>query len=66
MPLTLLVLAAGKDSRFDGLKQIDGQERVKVWRTPDAWFGVTYREDWDRVKESIRRLVFQGDYPQKL
>jgi NDP-sugar pyrophosphorylase family protein len=44
----------------------DGQEQVKVLRTPDAWFGITYREDSPRVTESIRRLAAQGDYPQKL
>jgi NDP-sugar pyrophosphorylase family protein len=44
----------------------DGQERVKVLRTPDSWFGITYREDSARVTESIRRLAAQGEYPKKL
>jgi hypothetical protein len=43
-----------------------GQERLKVLRTPDSWFGITYREDRPRVIENIRRLVGQGDYPDKL
>jgi UTP-glucose-1-phosphate uridylyltransferase len=43
-----------------------GQARVKVLRTPDSWFGVTYREDRPRVIESIRRLIAAGDYPEKL
>jgi NDP-sugar pyrophosphorylase family protein len=43
-----------------------GLERVKVLRTPDAWFGITYREDRDRVVASIRRLIERGDYPVKL
>jgi len=30
------------------------QARVKVLRTNDSWFGVTYREDRPRVVESIR------------
>jgi hypothetical protein len=43
-----------------------GQERLKVLRTPDSWFGITYREDRPRVIENVRRLIGQGDYPDKL
>ena len=43
-----------------------GVARVKVQRTTDAWFGVTYREDRPRVIEGIRKLVAQGKYPEKL
>jgi UTP-glucose-1-phosphate uridylyltransferase len=43
-----------------------GRERLKVLRTPDSWFGITYREDRPRVLENIRRLTGQGDYPEKL
>jgi hypothetical protein len=43
-----------------------GQTRVKILRTTDAWFGVTYREDRPRVVESIRQLVTDGVYPEKL
>jgi UTP-glucose-1-phosphate uridylyltransferase len=43
-----------------------GEARVKVLRTPDAWFGVTYREDHPRVVESIRALVRAGAYPERL
>lgn len=43
-----------------------GAARLKVLRTPDSWFGVTYREDRPRVVESIRRLVAQGEYPERL
>ena len=31
-----------------------GKARVKVLRSSDSWFGVTYREDRPRVVESIR------------
>jgi UTP-glucose-1-phosphate uridylyltransferase len=44
----------------------DGQARVKVLRTRDAWFGVTYREDRPRVIESVRALITAGAYPEKL
>ncbi len=43
-----------------------GEARVKVLRTNDAWFGVTYREDSPRVVESIAALVRKGAYPSKL
>jgi NDP-sugar pyrophosphorylase family protein len=43
-----------------------GEARVQVLRTPDAWFGVTYREDHPRVVENIRRLIRAGAYPERL
>ena len=43
-----------------------GRARVKVLRTPDPWFGVTYREDRPFVIEGIRKLIARGDYPEKL
>ncbi len=44
----------------------EGQAQVKVLRTPDTWLGVTYQEDRPRVIEGIRRLVEQGEYPERL
>ncbi len=43
-----------------------GQARVKVLRTNDSWFGVTYREDRPRVIESVRALISARLYPEKL
>jgi UTP-glucose-1-phosphate uridylyltransferase len=43
-----------------------GQAKCKVLRSPDSWFGVTYREDRPIVVESIRKLIAKGDYPEKL
>jgi hypothetical protein len=43
-----------------------GQAKCKVLRSSDSWFGVTYREDRPQVVESIRQLVAQGKYPEKL
>jgi hypothetical protein len=43
-----------------------GEARVKVLRSADPWFGVTYREDRPRVIDSIRALVDAGVYPQAL
>ena len=42
------------------------QAKVKVLRSNDSWFGVTYREDHAYVVESIRRLVKSGKYPESL
>lgn len=44
----------------------DGRARVKVFETRDHWFGVTYKEDKEGVAESIRALISQGVYPEKL
>jgi UTP-glucose-1-phosphate uridylyltransferase len=40
--------------------------RAKVLRSPDSWFGVTYREDRPFVVEGIRKLIAHGDYPAKI
>ena len=42
------------------------KEHCKILKTPDSWFGVTYREDRPSVADSIRRLIARGNYPQKL
>jgi len=43
-----------------------GQVRVKVLTTPDAWFGVTYREDKPFVMAGIQALIDRGVYPASL
>ena len=43
-----------------------GRAKCKVLRSSDSWFGVTYREDRPQVVESIRQLIAQGKYPEKL
>ena len=45
---------------------VAGQGRVKVLKSNDPWFGVTYREDHAHVVASIQRLVKEGKYPEKL
>lgn len=44
----------------------DGKARIKVLETRDKWFGVTYKEDKPAVVASIRKLVEDGVYPEKL
>lgn len=39
---------------------------VKVLETRDKWFGVTYKEDKETVIESIRQLIKDGVYKEKL
>jgi dTDP-glucose pyrophosphorylase len=43
-----------------------GKARVKVLRTPNSWFGITYREDRSLVVDGIRQLIEQGKYPERL
>lgn len=44
----------------------DKKANVAVLETKDKWFGVTYKEDKPVVVESIRELIAQGLYPEKL
>ncbi len=37
--------------------------RYRVLETPERWYGVTYREDAEGVKEAIRRMTEEGLYP---
>jgi dTDP-glucose pyrophosphorylase len=43
-----------------------GEAKVKVLRSNDSWFGVTYREDHAQVVASIQRLIKNGKYPERL
>ena len=43
-----------------------GKANVSVLETNDKWFGVTYKEDKPVVVESIRKLISEGKYPEKL
>ena len=43
-----------------------GRAKVKVLRSADSWFGVTYREDRPRVVDSIGKLVDADKYPAAL
>ena len=44
----------------------EGRATVKVLKTDDRWYGVTYKEDKPQVVAAIRALKDQGLYPQKL
>ena len=40
--------------------------RVKVLRSEDAWFGVTYKEDREIVVSEVNKLIERGMYPSVL
>ena len=42
------------------------EAEVEVLGSDEQWFGVTYREDRDAVKERLSQLVEAGVYPPKL
>ena len=44
----------------------DGKASMKVIRTTASWHGVTYREDTPDVKNSIKKLVDEGEYKENL
>ena len=44
----------------------EGRLSVRVLRSADQWFGVTYKEDREAVAEAVKRLVEKGVYPSVL
>lgn len=36
----------------------------RVMKTPERWYGVTYREDADAVREALSRMTEEGKYPR--
>ena len=44
----------------------ENKASVKVLKTSDKWFGVTYQEDKTAVVKAIRGLIEQGVYREKL
>ena len=43
-----------------------GKKCVKVLRTSDRWFGVTYKQDKQIAQARIEKLIEKGIYPRKL
>ena len=44
----------------------EGKARVKVLRSEDKWYGVTYREDKPAVVQAIAEKTASGLYPERL
>ena len=40
-----------------------GKMTVKLLKTDDTWFGVTYREDKESVVKAFEKLTKDGVYP---
>ena len=51
---------------FVGQLLREGKLTVKVLRTDDAWYGMTYKEDVPAVKESFRGMLEKGVYREEL
>ena len=47
-------------------RAIESGKEAKVLDTKAEWYGVTYREDLEYVKKSIKDLVDKNEYPNKL
>jgi choline kinase len=43
-----------------------GKGVIKVIPTSAQWFGVTYKEDAPAVRESLHKLIAEGQYPESL
>jgi protein-tyrosine phosphatase len=39
---------------------------VRVYSTDAQWYGVTYAEDKEYVKNSIQNMIARGEYPKSL
>ena len=44
----------------------EGKARVRVLKSGDRWYGVTYRQDRDSVVNAFRQLTLDGVYPEEL
>ncbi len=44
----------------------EGKKQVRVYNTSAVWYGMTYREDKDKVTEAIAEMTADGQYPSKL
>ena len=40
--------------------------KVKNKRTDEKWYGITYREDLDKIKIVIKEKQLKGEYPKEL
>jgi hypothetical protein len=43
-----------------------GRASVKILRTEEKWFGITYKEDKPLVEQAVGELVRLGVYPPSL
>lgn len=43
-----------------------GYAEMRLLKSEDAWFGMTYRQDVTVARATLRRLIDQGVYPERL
>ena len=43
-----------------------GYAEVRLLKSTDGWFGMTYRDDVPAARAALRRLIDQGVYPERL
>lgn len=43
-----------------------GEATMKVYKTNSKWFGITYREDREKVVKNLDKLIEDGIYPKNL
>ena len=43
-----------------------GSMSVKVLKTNDTWYGMTYKEDFEAVRESFKKMLEDGIYEEEL
>ena len=44
----------------------DNKGKIKVFTSEESWFGMTYAEDKQVVKDAIAEKIASGYYPEKL
>jgi dTDP-glucose pyrophosphorylase len=44
----------------------EGRIRVRVLRSAERWYGVSYREDLESVQSALREMIERGVYPERL
>ena len=44
----------------------NGIVNVKVIKTTSKWYGITYKEDLQLIKDEIKKLISDGAYPENL
>ena len=59
------ILASCEDKGYTA-QLADGSATVQVLPCEESWYGVTYQEDLDTVRQAIERMEREGTYPETL
>lgn len=44
----------------------EGKAKVRVLKSAETWFGLTYPEDLPAAQQAVRDLIRRGVYPEQL